>query len=209
MKKKDSLVSGIGNYKEIIKYYDNWSNQYEYTLKKWNYRVPQKASFFLKKILTVKPSNLLDLACGTGLFGLEIKKIFPYIKIDGSDISKKIIEEARLKNIYDNLIICNFDKMPPEKKKYDLISCIGALTYTRDPKKLFLKIQKMTSSSGHFIFTHRYDLWKKQDYESMLNLLKKKWTIKFISNPLLYLPRNKNFLNNIKVKIVILKKVNY
>ena len=208
MKNKDSLVSGIGNYKEVIKYYDNWSNKYDYTLKKWNYRAPKKASFLLKKILTVKPFNLLDLACGTGLFGLEIRKAFPFIKIDGIDISKKIIEEAKLKNIYENLIICDFDKMLLQKKKYDLVSCIGALTYTRDPKKLFLKINKITNKSGHFIFTHRNDLWQKQDYENLLISLKKKWKIDFISNPLLYLPKNKDFNTNIKVKIAILKKIN-
>ena len=35
-----SLRKGIGDKKDIEKYYDNWSSSYDETLYKWNYNAP-------------------------------------------------------------------------------------------------------------------------------------------------------------------------
>ena len=72
-----SLVSGVGNLSKTTKYYDDWSENYDATLKLWNYQAPKKSIKFLKEITNMNPKNILDLACGTGLFGAELKKVFP------------------------------------------------------------------------------------------------------------------------------------
>ena len=148
----------------------------------------------------------MDLACGTGLFGEKLKKIFPKTTIDGVDISYKILEQARKKNIYKKLFCNNFDNNFFFKKKYDLISCIGAMTYTKNPKKLMKNIHRITNSKGYFIFSHRLDLWKKQSYDSLLISLSGKWKNIYISRPLLYLPKNKDFTDKIKIRICLLEK---
>ena len=40
MSKSNTLVSGIGSHKKVKKYYDDWSENYDETLKKWNYKAP-------------------------------------------------------------------------------------------------------------------------------------------------------------------------
>ena len=87
-----SLVSGVGNLNKTRKYYDDWSENYDATLKLWNYQAPKKSIKFLKETTIVKPKNILDLACGTGLFGAELKKVYPKSHIYGSDISKKSVK---------------------------------------------------------------------------------------------------------------------
>ena len=206
MVKVKSLVDGIGNYKVTNKYYDDWSPLYDQTLLKWSYSAPKKCSIILSKYVSFKPKNIFDLACGTGLFAQEVLKIYPKIIIDGADISRKILDQARQKKIYSNLICLNFDKKILIKKKYNLISCIGALTYTKDPKKLFININNLTSRNGYFIFTHRVDLWKNQNYSDLLVNFSDIWKPIFISRPILYLPKNPDFKNNIKIKIALLKK---
>ena len=208
MIKKKNLLSGIGNYDQTNKYYNDWSNTYDQTLLRWDYRAPKNSSKILKSYLQYKPKNLLDLACGTGLFAERMIRMFPSTIIDGVDISKKILAEARKKNIYRHLIYCNFDNEFKFKEKYDLISCIGALTYTKNPYKLFCNIYKNTSKNGHFIFTQRLDLWKKQNYTSLIEDLSSSWKKIFISKPMLYLPNNSDFANKIKIKITLLKKKN-
>ena len=89
MTKAKSLVDGIGNEILTEKYYDEWALSYDQTLKKWNYRVPKKSANLLLKKLTSKPKNILDLACGTGLFGEELINVYNKSQIYGLDISKK------------------------------------------------------------------------------------------------------------------------
>ena len=52
------LLKGIGNSKEIKKFYDNWSNTYDLTLKEWGYIAPSHSTRILKK-KTKKKSKIL------------------------------------------------------------------------------------------------------------------------------------------------------
>ena len=207
MNKFKSLVKGIGNNNETQKYYDDWSINYDKTLDKWNYKAPFKSCLILKHNLVRKPKQVLDLACGTGLFASNLIKFFPKVLIDGIDISQKSIEIAKKKKIYNQLYKFNFNKKFLLKKKYDLISCIGSMTYSKNPQNLILEAYKLTNINGCFIFTHRVDLWKKQNLSLILKNLNNNWKKVFISGPTLYLPKNKDFGDKIKIKIVLLKKI--
>ena len=206
MTKLKSLINGVGDYKETNRYYDNWATNYDSNLLSWNYRAPLNSVLILKSHLVKPPKNILDLACGTGMFAEEILKFFPNINIDGIDISKKILLKAKEKKIYKKLYCFNFDNDIVVENKYDLVSCIGAMTYSKDPKILFTNILKLTKKNGFFIFTHRTDLWDKQNYTKLLLNFKKEWKKIKISRPLLYLPKNPEFKKKIKIRIVLLRK---
>ena len=201
-----SLVSGVGNLSKTSKYYDDWSENYDETLKLWNYQAPKKSIKFLKETLTIKPKNILDLACGTGLFGIELQKIYPKSNIYGSDISKKSLKISSDKKIYIKLKNKNFEELHYFNTKFDLISLIGSMTYCKNFKKLFANINKNIKKKGFVLFTHRVDLWKQQDFFNILKTYQKTFKITKISRPLNYLPLNKDFKNKIKIKIVLLQK---
>ena len=201
-----SLVSGVGNLNKTTKYYDDWSEKYDETLKLWNYQAPKKSIKFLKETTNFKPNNILDLACGTGLFGAKLKKVYPKSHIYGSDISKKSLKISSEKKIYKKLQIKNFEQLHNYKIKFDLISLIGSMTYCKNFDKLFVNINKNIKQKGFVLFTHRIDLWQKQDILSILKKHQKSLKIIKISRPLNYLPLNKDFKNKIKIKIVLLQK---
>ena len=201
-----SLVSGVGNLNKTRKYYDDWSAKYDETLKLWNYQAPKKSIKFLKETTNFKPNNILDLACGTGLFGAKLKKVYPKSHIYGSDISKKSLKISSEKKIYKKLQIKNFEQLHNYKIKFDLISLIGSMTYCKNFDKLFVNINKNIKQKGFVLFTHRIDLWQKQDFLSILKKHQKSLKIIKISRPLNYLPLNKDFKNKIKIKIVLLQK---
>ena len=207
MIKYNALINGIGTSVKTKKYYDEWSKDYDKVLNQWNYHAPKSSSKILKKFLNKNPNEILDLACVTGLFGKELKKIYPKSSIDGADISTKSLSHAKLKKIYKRLFVSDFNKNFIFKKKYNLITCIGSLTYNNNPQKLLLKVNNITKKSGFFIFSHRVDLWQKQNFDKILSDLSNKWQNIFISRKLLYLPKNKDFNNKIKIKIGLLKKI--
>ena len=201
-----SLVSGVGNLNKTTKYYDDWSEKYDETLKLWNYQAPKKSIKFLKETTNFKPKNILDLACGTGLFGAELKKIYPNSHIYGSDISTESLKISSDKKIYIKLKNKNFEELHHYNSKFDLISLIGSMTYCKDFEKLFANIDKNIKKKGIVLFTHRVDLWKQQDFFNILKKYQKTFKITKISRPLNYLPLNKDFKNKIKIKIVLLQK---
>ena len=201
-----SLVSGVGSINKTRKYYDDWSEKYDATLKLWNYQAPKKSIKFLQETININPQKILDLACGTGLFGIELKKIYPKSQIFGSDISNKSLKITSGKKIYKKLQIKNFEQIHHYKLKFDLISLIGSMTYCKNFDKLFANINKNIKEKGFVIFTHRTDLWKQQDFLRILKKYQKTLKIIKISRPLNYLPLNNDFKNKIKIKIVLLQK---
>ena len=200
------LLKGIGDRKEIKNFYDNWSDKYDKSLSEWNYKAPKQAALILKKYSIRKPRFLLDLACGTGLFAQEIRKIYPTITCDGSDISKKIINISLQKGLYRNFYLSNFEKNIKSDNKYNVVSLIGGMTYCSNYQLLFNHVFNYLENKGYFIFTHRVDIWEKLDFDKSLKLNEDKFEIIYKTKPLNYLPKNKDFGTKVKIRIILLRK---
>ena len=200
-----SLRKGIGNRKEVESFYDNWSNSYDKTLYQWEYKAPLQSVNILKKYIQIKPKFILDLACGTGLFVDKFLKAYPDCICDGSDISKKILDISKRNGKYRYLYKKSFENKIKIKNKYNVVSLIGAMTYCDNYQSLFKLVSYYLSKNGYFIFTHRVDLWRKLNFNNVLEKLTDFNSI-YISRPLNYLPKNKDFGSDIKIRIVLLKK---
>ena len=75
-----------------------------------------------------KNSEIIDIGCGTGLSGQEII-LKGFINIDGSDFSKKMLDEAKLKNIYRGLFTLDLNKNNFKlDKSYDAIIAAGVIS---------------------------------------------------------------------------------
>ena len=200
-----SLRKGIGNRKDIENYYDDWSSSYDETLNKWNYKAPLQSANILKRYVKTKPKYLLDLACGTGLFVEKFLRFFPDCICDGSDISKKILDISKKNGKYRNLYKKSFEKKLKILNKYNIISLIGAMTYCQNHQSLFKLVSYYLTKNGYFIFTHRVDLWRELKFD---NVLKSLIDFELVnkSKSLNYLPKNKDFSSDIKIRIVLLIK---
>ena len=200
------LLKGIGNRSEIRNFYDNWSNKYDKSLNEWNYKAPRQAALILKKYSIGKPKFLLDLACGTGLFAQEIRKIYPTIICDGTDISKKIINISLQKGLYRNLYISSFEKNIRSENDYNIVSLIGGMTYCTNYQLLFKNVFNNLKNKGYFIFTHRIDIWERLNFDKFLKLNEDKFEIIYKTKALNYLPRNKDFGTKVKIRIILMRK---
>ena len=200
-----SLRKGIGNRKDVESYYDDWSSSYNETLNKWNYKAPLQSASILKSYIKTKPKYLLDLACGTGLFVEKFLQFFPGCICDGSDISRKILNISKKNGKYRNLYKKNFENKIQLSHKYNLVSLIGAMTYCKNHKSLFKLVSNYLFKNGYFIFTHRADLWRDQKFDNVLSSLID-FELVHKSKALNYLPKNKDFGSDIKIRIVLLLK---
>ncbi len=201
-----SLLKGIGNTKQVEKFYDDWSKEYDQSLVDWNYKAPKQSVKILGEFINFKPKFLFDLACGTGLFVEEFSKVYPNCICHGSDISQKIINISNKKNIYKKLFKSSFEKKIRTKTRYDIVSLIGAMTYCQNHQLLLKLVSSYIKNKGFFIFTQRVDLWKKFNFDEILNT-NSQFNLIYKSRPLNYLPQNKDFKSKVKIRIVLLKKV--
>ena len=200
-----SLRKGIGSRKDVERYYDEWSNTYNQTLYKWNYKAPLQSVNIFKKYVKTKPKYLLDLACGTGLFVEKFLQIYPECVCDGSDISRKILNVSKRNGKYRYLYKKNFEKKIQIVNKYNLVSLIGAMTYCENYQSLFKLVSYYLAKNGYFIFTHRVDLWGELKFDNVLKSLID-FELIYKSRALNYLPKNKDFGSDIKIRIVLLLK---
>jgi predicted TPR repeat methyltransferase len=86
--------------------YDQWADSYEAELAHHHYCTPERVAQALARHLTDLQAPLLDFACGTGLSGQALKQQ-GFSCIDGIDLSKNMLAQARKKDIYRSLNVCD------------------------------------------------------------------------------------------------------
>ncbi len=98
---------------------------------------------------------MLDLGCGTGLAGAAFRE-----KADtlvGVDLSPRMIEQARLKNIYDRLAVGDLlEFLAGEKdagKKYDLVLAADVFAYLPDLAPVARAAAAVLAPAGLFAFS--------------------------------------------------------
>lgn len=155
------------------KLFDNFAETYEQTLKNINYALPQE----LENIIGHPEGTILELGCGTGLIAEKLKT--PQNTFIGIDISEKMIEKAKAKHIYKELITADIlpwlQKNPP---KVDLIIAADVFCYFADlediikfcaPNKLCFSVEKTNNYPYEKQPNGRY----KHHQEYISNLLNK------------------------------------
>lgn len=112
--------------------FDTFAPTYEETLKNINYRVTDK----IAELYTPLNGKILDLGCGTGLLGAKIKT--KDNQLYGVDISPKMLELARAKNIYTELAeqdIMQYLQAP--HPQFDCIVAADVFCYFGDLTNIF------------------------------------------------------------------------
>ncbi|MDR0617496.1 MAG: class I SAM-dependent methyltransferase [Endomicrobium sp.] len=111
-----------------------------------------------KKMAALIPphiKNLLDLGCGTGLELDEIFKVYPDIKVTGTDLTQAMLNELKRKYPNKNLdLICgNHFNIDFGKRIFDVTISFETLHHFNHQQKLtiYKKIYESLISNGAYI----------------------------------------------------------
>lgn len=94
------------------------------------YRAPELLRAAVEEVLGPAPGSLdiLDIGCGTGLGGAALKPLAR--KLDGTDLSPRMIEKAAARGIYDDLAVGDLVAvMAGRPARYDLVIAADVLVY--------------------------------------------------------------------------------
>jgi predicted TPR repeat methyltransferase len=99
------------------------------------------------------PWRILDLGSGTGLVGETFKELAQGGRLDGIDLSPRMIEAARARGIYDELILGDLETVLSEPGcRYDLILAADTMVYFGDLGPVLSGIVERLDSGGFYIF---------------------------------------------------------
>ena len=116
----------------IVEHYNEAAEKYEQVYLTAGYHDPEKCAEVARDLFREEISTalVLDMGCGTGLCGKYLTD-FGFTHIDGIDASSGMLEQAKSKNVYNELIEMFLGKPEtyPAKfhNKYDVITATGIL----------------------------------------------------------------------------------
>ncbi|GAB5413918.1 MAG: tetratricopeptide repeat protein [Congregibacter sp.] len=96
--------------------------------------------------------RVVDLGCGTGLVGLQIRSYCDHLS--GVDVSPGMLEKAAEKAVYDELIAQDLETMMRSaRENFDLIVCADVLLYVGELGALFDSIARRANPGAHMILS--------------------------------------------------------
>jgi predicted TPR repeat methyltransferase len=96
--------------------------------------------------------DILDLGCGTGLAGEAFKMLAR--RLDGVDLSPRMVEQAGKRQIYSELITADVEAcLESGTRQYDLLLAADTLVYLGDLFPIFRGARQRLRRNGNFLFT--------------------------------------------------------
>ena len=118
-----------------------------------DYRTPKAiAELIAQKSDSESLGSVLDLGCGTGLFGIEIAHACE--RIEGLDVSRNMLLKAQERGVYDQLVKQDIESyLSNETLNFDYFVATDVFVYIGDLTEVFLSIKSRNKSSGRLVFS--------------------------------------------------------
>ncbi|MCM1326164.1 MAG: methyltransferase domain-containing protein [Bacteroidales bacterium] len=97
-------------------------------------------------------SDLLDAGCGTGAMLGMFKKDHPDKNYTGVDLSEKMIEVARSKNIEGiRFVAGDCENLPFPDNSFDVVTCSMSFHHYPNPERFFISLQRVLRPEGRLV----------------------------------------------------------
>jgi len=133
--------------------FDDFADRFEPTLlDNLGYSAPKQIVQFLREHGAGDAKRVLDLGCGTGLMGVELAS--PERRIDGVDLSERMLAQARAKGVYEEL---RADELLAflrgSAEQWDLIVAADVFIYVAELAPIFEAAFDRIPRGGHLAFS--------------------------------------------------------
>ena len=156
------------NDKRLTEVYRDWAKKYDYDNDHVLGTVSQPKSVnLLTTRLKDKNAEIIDVGCGTGLVG-ENLKAKDFIYFDGIDISKDMLSIAKSRG-YRNLFLGSLNKqLPVLDNAYDAAMCIGVFTHGHVSSDGFNELCRIVKPGGYVCFTINEGVFEEYGFKEMI-----------------------------------------
>ncbi|MCR9259477.1 MAG: class I SAM-dependent methyltransferase [Pseudomonadaceae bacterium] len=157
---------------ELADAYADWAEKYDADLVgEMGYEAPRATAEILHAALTSSDVRILDAGCGTGLVGEELHRL-GYKRLVGLDYSNDMLEHARRKNVYVELLQGDLTKpLELEAHPFDATICVGTFTLGHVGPEAIAHLISVTKAGGLVCITVRDEAWEQDDYAATIRAL--------------------------------------
>ena len=137
----------INGPEEARQMYGNWAATYDESFGKgWGYIAPREIAAILAR--EVDPNGeILDIGAGTGLVAEHLRGL----TVDALDITPEMLEIARTKGLYRNLMVGDLTKkLNIPDASYDAIASCGTFTHGHVGPECFPELLRITKPGAVF-----------------------------------------------------------
>lgn len=134
--------------------FDAFADSFDDKLVDWlDYRGPQQvAELAAAGLAGQTAARAIDLGCGTGLAGAEIRPLVR--RLDGIDLSPRMVEHAHRRRVYDELQVGEIVALLQGRPEtYDLMLAADVLSYFGDLRPLFEAAHASLRNDGVLVAT--------------------------------------------------------
>lgn len=140
----------------VASLFDAFADSFDDKLVGWlDYRAPQHVAAALRAAMgdaAAASARGIDLGCGTGLLAPEVRGLVK--RLDGIDLSPRMVEKARARRLYDELIVGEIvEILQARGDSYDLVMAADVLSYFGDLRPLFEATRASLHEGGLFVAT--------------------------------------------------------
>jgi predicted TPR repeat methyltransferase len=139
----------------VAEEFDGFAARYDEVLVGWlEYRGPEILHRAASAILGAHPAGqeIIDLGCGTGLAARLFRPLAR--RLDGVDLSAKMVEKARGRGLYDRLEVDEIGRyLALAPRTYTLAIAADVLIYFGDLATVFSAVAGALKPHGLFVFT--------------------------------------------------------
>jgi predicted TPR repeat methyltransferase len=138
----------------VEKLFDHMASTFdEHLVGRLGYGIPKQLAALLAGWFHARgPVSVLDLGCGTGLFGVEIAAAKS--RLVGVDLSARMVDAARSRGVYDELHAASIDTyMATHSDSFDLVVATDVLVYIGALETMFEGVRAHLYAGGRFAFS--------------------------------------------------------
>ena len=165
---QDLDLKDAKNDNRLTEVYRDWAKKYDYDNDHVLGTVSQPKSVnLLSTTLKDKTAKIIDVGCGTGLVG-ENLKAKDFIYFDGIDISEDMLSIAKSRG-YRNLFLGSLNKqLPLLDNAYDASMCVGVFTHGHVSSDGFNELCRIVKPGGYVCFTINEGVFEKYGFKKMI-----------------------------------------
>lgn len=145
---RQGLTTSFKDINEVVSKYDNWVSDYDREHHNNGWKIMLNHLVYTLTSYLQSTDKILDVGCGTGLFGKELNS-YNFSNLHGIDISEKYLQVAQELKIYKGLERAELGKrIDFADKEFDALVSCGVFTRNQVPLNAFSELIRILKPQG-------------------------------------------------------------